>query len=320
MHPPPNEPAPSPSIPPQSKHRLSSARDQPVRRLSNAAAIATAKAERSRSNSASSAQPPISTPQTLESLAQELDRVHRETTELTAQLDSEEEKNKIELQKLESELDDLRARRKEDDDSKAGTKAETKSLEEQKRSVDAQKSRLDRTFRSCQDDLAKLEGEASARLRDLAEKEQALADLCDQTAIAERRVKEAKSTGREGLVEVQKQITSLEESNRVLTQRIAVKKTQVESRENDEETLRSCSIDEHEDEEDRKVEREWYESKRSLKSRHDLIRSQFDEVYSPSLSFADLGQSGVSRGIGNARSCEGTTYYGPSYSTHACSR
>ena len=213
-------------------------------------------------------------------MTHELDRVHRETTELTAQLDSEEEKNKIELQKLESELDDLRARRKEDDDSKAGIKAETKSLEEQKRSVDAQKSRLERTSRTLQDDLAKLEGEASARLRDLAEKEQALADLCDQTTIAERRVKEAKSTGREGLAEVQKQITSLEDSNRVLAQRIAVMKTHVESRETDEETLRRCSIDEHEDQEDLKVEREWYESERSLKSRHDLIRSQFDEVCS----------------------------------------
>lgn len=179
---------------------------------------------------------------------------------------------------MESELDDLRARRKEDEDSKAGIKAETKSLEEQKRSVDAQKSRLERTFRAFQDDLAKLDGEASARLRDLAEKEQALADLCDQTAVAERRVKEAKTTGREGLVDVQKQITSLEESNRVLAQRIATLKAQLESKETDEETARRCSIDEYEDEEDLKVEREWYESERSLKSRHDLVRSQFDEV------------------------------------------
>jgi hypothetical protein len=271
-HPPPSEPAPSPSLPQQSRHRLSSAREQPVRRLSNAA-----KQERSRSNSASAPQ----LAQTLENLTAELDRVNRETADVNVQLESEEEKNRVELQRLEAELEDLRIRRKEDDDSKAGIRAETKALEEQKRAVDAQKSRLDRSLRSVQDDLAKLECEASARLRDLAEKEQALADLIDQTAVAERRVKDAKTTGKEGIAEVQRQITALEESNRLMAQKIAILKSREESGLNEEERLRRKSIDEHEDEEDLKVEREWIESEQSLKARHDLIKSRLDEVPIP---------------------------------------
>jgi chromosome segregation ATPase len=243
-----------------------------VRRLSNAT-----RQDRSRSNSASTPQPA----QTLDNLTAELDRVNRETADIIPQLESEEEKNRLELQRLEAELEDLRIRRKEDDDSKSGIRAETKTLEEQKRAVDAQKSRLDRTLRSVQDDLAKLDGEASARLRDLAEKEQALADLIDQTAVAERRVKDAKTTGKDGIAEAQQQITALEESNRLLAQRIAVMKSREESGLNEEEKLRRKSIDEHEDEEDFKVEREWVESERSLKGRHDLIKSQFDEVDTP---------------------------------------
>ena len=270
-HPPPNEPAPSPSVTQQSRHRLSSAREQPVRRLSNAAA----RHDRSRSNSASTPQ----LAQTLDNLTTELDRVNRETADITSQIESEEEKNRIELQRLEAELEDLRIRRKEDDDSKAGIRAETKTLEEQKRAVDAQKSRLDRTLRSVQDDLAKLEGEASARLQDLAEKEQALADLIDQIACAERRVKDAKTTGKDSIAEVQQQITALEESNRLLAHKIAVLKSREESGLNEEEKLLRKSIDEHEDEEDLKVEQEWVESERSLRARHDLIKSQFDEVY-----------------------------------------
>jgi chromosome segregation ATPase len=277
-HSPPSEPAPSPSIPPQSRHRLSSTRETPVRRLSNAA-----KAERTRSNSFSAPQqpPPSSTPQTLESLTQELDRVNRETAEISTQLDLEEDKNRSEIAKLESELEDLRARRKEDDDSKASIKAETKTLEEQKRSVDALKSRLDRTLRAVQDDVSKLECEASERLRDLAEKEQALADLVDQTLIAEQRTTEAKTSGREGLMEVQRQISALEESNRVLAQKITMMKSQAESKDTEEENSRMKIIDDREDEDDRKVEHEWVESENALKARYDQVKSQFDEVYVP---------------------------------------
>lgn len=281
-HPPPNEPAPSPSLPSQSRHRLSSAREQPVRRLSNAASAAAAKADRARSNSFTIPAPSTqasSTPQhTLESLTTELDRINRETADLSAQLESEEDKNRIEVSRLESELEDLRARRKEDDDSKASIKAETKTLEEQKRSVDAQKSRLERTLRGVQDELSKLECEASARLRDLAEKEQALADLQDQTSVAERRAKEARTMGREGLEEVQRQITALEESNRVLAQKIAQMKSVAEVKDTEEEKARIQAIDEREDEEDEKVEQEWVESEKSLKARTELVKSQFDDV------------------------------------------
>jgi predicted nucleic acid-binding Zn-ribbon protein len=266
---PPFDPPQSATLPPQSRHRLSSAREQPVRRLSNAA-----KAERARSNS----NPQSPTPQTLEHLAAELDRITRETAETTTQLEIEEDKNRAEISKLESEVDDLRIRRKEDEDSRSQIKAETKSLEETKRSVDAQKSRLERALRVIQDDLAKLESEASSRLRDLSEKEQALADLCDQTAIAERQCKEVKSIGKEGLLEVQLQITALEESYRVLVQRIATIKSQAEIVDAEEDRIRRASIDQREDEEDLKVEREWIESENALKSRHDEVRAQLDEV------------------------------------------
>jgi DNA repair exonuclease SbcCD ATPase subunit len=280
-------------LPPQSRHRLSSTREQPVRRLSNAA-----RAERARSNSASIPTPPQqqqppTTPQTLESLTQELDRVNRETAELTAQLESEEDRNRSEISKLESELEDLRAQKKEDDDSKAGIKAETKSLEEQKRAVDATKSKLDRTLRSLQEELAKLEAEASSQLSDLAEREQALADLCDQTAIAGRRVLEAKTRGREGLMEVQRQISALEEGNRTLAQKIAFMKSSAESKDTEEEKTRIKNIDEREDEEDLKVEREWIESEKTLKARRDELKSQLDEVRTPKVKayFRQIGSS-----------------------------
>jgi len=270
-HPPPTDPTPPSNVPTQSRHRLSSARDQPIRRLSNAT---KAEQQRTRSNSAVSTTPP-----TLDSLTEELDRVNREIADVTAQLESEETKNSHEIQKLESELEDLRARRKEDDDSKASIKAETKALEEQKRSVDATKSKLERQLRSVQEELAKLDGEASARLRDLAEKEQELADLVDQTLLAERRAKEAKTVGREGLQGVQKHITALEETNRELAQKILVLKGQAEKGDTDEEkATRRRSIDEREDKEDLKMEQAWAESERELQARHDLMKAELDEV------------------------------------------
>ena len=287
-HPPPNEPAPSLIPPPQSRHRLSSAREQPVRRLSNAAAAAASKADRARSNSFTIPPPSTihassSSQHTLEYLAVELDRINRETTDLAAQLESEEDKNRTEVSRLDSELEDLRARRREDDDSKACIKAETKTLEEQKRSVDAQKSKLERALRGVQDELAKLECEASARLRDLAEKEQALADLQDQTSLADRRARDARTLGREGLEQAQRQIAALEESNKLLAQKIAQMKSVSEVKDPEEEKARIKVIDEREDVEDEKVEQEWIESEKSLKARTELVKSQFDDVSFPGL-------------------------------------
>lgn len=270
-HPPPNDPMPQSAPPTQSRHRLSSAREQPVRRLSN-----TAKAERTRSNSTST--PQSSGPQTLESLTQELDRVNREITDLAAQLESEEDKNRSETVRLEGELDDLRAKKKEDEDSKAGTKAATKTLEEQKRSVDATKSKLDRMLRTLQDELAKLESDASARLQELAEKEQSLADLCDQTAVAEQKASLARTIGQEGLSEVQGEITALEECNRILAQKIASMRAHAETRDPEEERVRRKYIDEREDAEDLKIEKEWVKSEKSLKTRHEQVKMELDEV------------------------------------------
>jgi chromosome segregation ATPase len=267
---------------------LSSARETPVRRLSNAA-----KAERIRSNSLSAIpqqsqstqqpqQPPVqpfaTPPQTLESLTQELDRINRETAEITAQLESEEERNRTELATLTAELDALRQKRKEDDDQKANIKAETKALEECKRTVDAQKTKLDRQLKALQDELLRLEGEESARLQDLAEREQALAELCEQTCLVEKKAEEARTVGREELAEVQRQISALDESNRVLSQRIAVTKSAAEARDSDEERLRVKAIDDRQDEEDRKVEMEWIGSEKALKAKHDLVKAKFDEV------------------------------------------
>ena len=141
--------------------------------------------------------------------------------------------------------------------------------------------------------MAKLECEASARLRDLAEKEQALADLCDQTAVAEQRAREARMSGRDGLLEVQRQISALEESNRVFAQKITIMKSGAETRDTEDERARIRSLDEREDMEDRKVDQEWIESENALKMRRDQIKSQFDEVC-VNYTHADPGESRIS--------------------------
>jgi len=218
--------------------------------------------------------------QTFESLTQELGRVNRETAEITAQLESEEERNRTEITVLTAELAALRAKRKEDDDQKANIKAETKALEETKRTVDAQKTKLEKQLKALQDELFRLEGEESARLQDLAEKEQALADLCEETWMVEKRAEEARTAGREELADVQRQISALEDSNRMLAQRIAGMKNVAEARDVNEERLRMKVIDEREDEEDRKVEMEWVESEKALKAKHDVVKAEFDEALS----------------------------------------
>lgn len=204
--------------------------------------------------------------------------MNRETAEIQAQLESEEERNRHEIAALQAEVETLRLKRREDDDTKANIKAETKALEENKRTVDAQRVKLDKQLKVLQDELVRLEGEQSRRLQEVAEQEQALADLCEQIESVEKRAQDARTKGREELAEVQRQIAGLEESNRVLVQRIAAGKAAVETRNAEEEKARMKAIDEREDEEDRKVETEWIDSQTALSARHEDVKAEFDEV------------------------------------------
>jgi chromosome segregation ATPase len=238
--------------------------------------------------------------------------VNRETAEIQAQLESEEERNRHEIAALQAEVETLRLKRREDDDTKANIKAETKALEESKRTIDAQRVKLDKQLKILQDELVRLEGEQSRRLQEVAEHEQALADLCEQIESVEKRAEDAKTRGREELAEVQRQIAGLEESNRVLVQRIAAGKMAAETRDSEEEKARMKLIDEREDEEDRKVEMEWVDSQTALSARHDVVKAEFDEVprtpFEPDEMVLTSGESRVSRGPGIACTGSGKTY------------
>jgi hypothetical protein len=97
----------------------------------------------------------------------------------------------------------------------------------------------------------------------------------------EKRAEDARTKGREELAEVQRQISGLEESNRLLVQRIAAGKTAVEMKDTEEEKARMKVIDEREDVEDRKVEMEWVDSQTALSARHDVVKAEFDDVPTP---------------------------------------
>jgi hypothetical protein len=104
--------------------------------------------------------------------------------------------------------------------------------------------------------------------------------LSDQIEVAERRVRESKTEGREGIDQVKEQISALEESNRVLAHEIMTMKGAVEDKvARDEESGVRGSLDEIEDEEDLKIEREWVESEQALQARHDEVKAQLDGVH-----------------------------------------
>jgi hypothetical protein len=105
--------------------------------------------------------------------------------------------------------------------------------------------------------LVRLEGEQWRRLQEVAEQEQALAGLCEQIGWVEKRAEDARTKGREELVEVQRQIAGWEESNRLLVQRIAAGKAAVETRDTEEEKARMKVVDGRKD---GKVEMEWVDS------------------------------------------------------------
>ena len=104
--------------------------------------------------------------------------------------------------------------------------------------------------------------------------------MSDQIEVAERRVRESKTEGREGIDQVKEQISALEESNRVLAHKIMTMKGAVEDKvARDEESGVRRGLDEIEDEEDLKIEREWVESEQALQARHDEVKAQLNEVH-----------------------------------------
>jgi hypothetical protein len=267
-------PLPTESVPPvlpTQRHRSASTRDHlPPRRISNTE-------PRLRSNSAST--PPKDV--LLSQLHRDLDRLTHDTGLLAHQIDEEEQSHAAELARAQSELDHLRGKRKEEDDHRAKTRQETRALEDRKRAVDAQLRGKERTIRSLGCDLANVEAEQSSRLRTLAEREQALHDLCEETSALDGRVRGVQSEGERELKEGQRMCVALEESNRILAHRLAIRKGEAGDVSEEEERGREKWILQRENEEDERIEREWVASQRILNSKIEGLNLQLEEVTPP---------------------------------------
>lgn len=209
---------------------------------------------------------------TVASLTRDLDAVRREIQETEAQLIHTEEEYKAAEAILRSELDTLKNKKNEEDAGRQRIRAETKSLEEARRTAEAARTRTEKALKAkeyeikkMQDDMARWEEEKIATL-----------EKVDESSTAARQSKEnAETTEMElanDIQETQRQISEMEEEIRFLVATMKNLETQKEQLKVEEDEEAQKDREEHE------KDRIWTDRQRNLEMRYVSVYSAFQAV------------------------------------------
>lgn len=209
---------------------------------------------------------------TVASLTRDLDAVRKEIQETEAQWVHTQEEYKVAEAILRSELDTLKNKKNEEDAGRQRIRAETKSLEEARRTAEATKTRTEKALKAkeyeikkMQDDMARWEEEKVATL-----------EKAEVISTAARQSKENAVTTEHGLAnelqETQRQISEMEEEIRSLVATMKSLETQKEQLkvEEDEEAQK--------DREENEKDRLWTDRQRNLEMQYVAVYSAFQAV------------------------------------------
>jgi hypothetical protein len=209
---------------------------------------------------------------TVESLTRDLDAVRRELQEAEAQLVHTEEEYKATEAVLRTELDTLKDKKNEDDAVRQRTRAETKSLEEARRSAEAARTRTEKALRAKEYEIKKMQDDMS---RWEEEKRAALGKVEELSNAAQESKENAEATEKElsnDIEETQRQIAEMEEEIRSLV--VAMKNLETQKQQ--------LKAEEHEEarkaKDDSEKEGLWRERQRNLEMRYVTVYNAFQAV------------------------------------------
>ncbi|KAF3913873.1 hypothetical protein ABW21_db0203604 [Orbilia brochopaga] len=157
---------------------------------------------------------------TVQALTAELENIQRETEELEAQFSSQEEEHKAAEALLLAELEGVRDKKKEEDSIRSQLRTETRILEDTKRSAEAQRSKVEKTLRARQDEIARMQEDCVRWDEEREAALEALHKLEDEAEARKQEAEEIDKNKKKGLEPILTELSSLEEEIRSLSQSI----------------------------------------------------------------------------------------------------
>ncbi|KAK9358406.1 hypothetical protein V1504DRAFT_461083 [Lipomyces starkeyi] len=232
----------------------------------------------SRDRSDSSSFTAATQPYTIESLAAELEQIRSEIIEIVAQHAHAEEEYAAAEATLQAELEMLREKRKEEDGVRSQLRSETKALEESKRNLDSQKSKVERAVKHKTEVIEKIANDLvkwEAERRQADERKVSIAKL---TKGLENDTKEKARQNREVLQQGHKDVAELEDEIRGLIAKVKKAEIEKDPHTGDSSENAFAKLLHAEDTEDMKLEKAWQEVQKSLELRYVDVFQQYRDA------------------------------------------
>ncbi|KAK9237068.1 hypothetical protein V1525DRAFT_450787 [Lipomyces kononenkoae] len=217
-------------------------------------------------------------PYTIESLAAELEQIRSEITEVVTQQAHAEEEYASADAALQAELEMLKEKRKEEDAVRSQLRGETKALEESKRNLDSQKSKVERALKHKTEVIEKIASDFVKWDRDRKQAEERKIGIDRLIEGLENETKEKARSSREVLQQGHKDIAELEDEIRGLIAK--VKKAEIEKDPHTGSASENAfaKLLHAEDAEDMKLEKAWQEVQKSLELRYVDVFQQYRDA------------------------------------------
>ncbi|KAK9487383.1 hypothetical protein V1527DRAFT_511301 [Lipomyces starkeyi] len=232
----------------------------------------------SRDRSDSSSFTAATQPYTIESLAAELEQIRSEIIEIVAQHAHAEEEYAAAEATLQAELEMLREKRKEEDVVRSQLRSETKALEESKRNLDSQKSKVERAVKHKTEVIEKIANDLVKWEAERRQADERKASIAKLTKELENDTKEKARQNREMLQQGHKDVAELEDEIRGLIAKVKKAEIEKDPRTGDSSENAFAKLLHAEDTEDMKLEKAWQEVQKSLELRYVDVFQQYRDA------------------------------------------
>ncbi|KAK9477646.1 hypothetical protein V1514DRAFT_295894 [Lipomyces japonicus] len=217
-------------------------------------------------------------PYTLESLAAELEQIRSEISETIVQQAHAEEEYVVQELALQAELETLREKRKEEDGVRAQWRSENKALEEQKRNLEAQKSKVERVAKQKIENLEKIATDFNKWSQEIQNASVRKVEIDNLLVKVINDSKQKTKHAKESIQQKHKQIAILEDEIRGLISKVKKAEIEKDPKTGDANENAFAKLLHAEDMEDWKLERNWQETQKGLEMRYVNVFEQYRDA------------------------------------------
>ncbi|KAK9456155.1 hypothetical protein V1511DRAFT_496693 [Dipodascopsis uninucleata] len=217
-------------------------------------------------------------PYTIESLAAELEQIRAEISETSVQHMHAEEEYQSTAAALQSELEVLREKRKQEDSARAQMRVESKSLEESKRTLEAQKSKIERSVKHKEEILDKITANFEKWEMEQRHADERRVEINSELEKLKKHLSDGQKKHNSALKRSHQEIAELEDDIRGLIAKVKKAEMEKDPHTGDKDQNAFAKLLHAEDSEDLHLENTWQEVQKSLELRYVNVFEQYRDA------------------------------------------